>query len=239
MGLDRHGGGSVYKGSTVAYLSKAINKGVFETVKIGSKNVPRIDQEKETDCGPACVGLVLRMTGYKDADSYTPDVLRGASQASSGRGYRPSARDAVGSGVSALQTNLAACMQEFAQHRGLAYDDNGTYSDNIESTLRDKYGFKKAKSDMDAGIKQSIRGATLAKPMIVNVVWENNAGAHWVVACGYDSAMFGHGSYLFSDPYYGAGWLQIPRENVGGNKQPSYRPTAQARGHLSGWYISV
>ena len=79
---------------------------------------------------------------------------------------------------------------------GIAKDrTTGTYGDNLASMLRDRYGYGKAVSAQSAAIKGLLRNTTLAKPIIVQVAWEDNAGKHWIVACGYSSAMLKRDSY--------------------------------------------
>ncbi|MGA3402461.1 MAG: hypothetical protein ABSC95_24895 [Acetobacteraceae bacterium] len=218
----------------MTYLTVAPGHGAFTTVNVGGVKVPAIRQEKLEDCGPSCIGLVLRMTKYAGADGILPSALRSASQASSGFYYRPAPSDVV-RGTSTALNNLALIMSgSIAKDR-----DTGTYGNNIAATLREQYGFGKAKSQESTAIKEILRGATFANPYIVNVAWEGGGG-HWIVACGHKGVFIGHGSYLFSDPYYGVGWITIPRETTGGGmKQPSYEPAAGARGHFSGWYISL
>ena len=121
-------------------------------------------------------------------------------------------------------------------------DDAGTYSDNIASTLKDVYGYGAANGSVARDIKDLLRGATFAKPYIVNVVWEGG-GAHWVVCCGFKRNRFSRSVFCFSDPYYGAFSLAIPTDRSGGSVQPSYQVPSiyrgGARGHLSGWVINV
>ena len=202
----------------MAFLTKAPGKGTFTTLTVGGTKVPAINQEKLEDCGPSCIGLVLRMTKYKNADAIPSAWLRAASQASSGLSYSPAAAD-VG-GVKGAPQPLAAPAQIM---NGSVQKDRstGTYGNNLAATLSEQYGYASAASKSSAAIKDLLRGAALAKPFIVNVVWENGGG-HWVVCCGHKGAFIGHGSYLFSDPYFGVGWIEIPRETVnGGIKQPS------------------
>jgi hypothetical protein len=225
----------------MAYLTPAPGKGTFTTLTVGGTNVPAINQEKISDCAPSCVGLVLRMTKYKNADSITPAMLRAASQKSSGRHYRPAVEDVVGnvsSPLAMLGQIIKADTDQWRVKQGLDNPGDGTWSENIAATLRQQYNFAKAADQHGADLKSILRGATLANPYIVHVQWENGGG-HWIACCGHTGAVFGHGSYLFSDPAYGAGWLEIPRADVGGTKQPTYIPAAGARGHLSGWYVSL
>ncbi len=223
----------------------------FSTTQVaGFGEVPSIEQERLADCAPSCVGLVLRMTGYQDADSITPQDLRSASQRAGGRSYRPAVGDVVqrnrGGGALAGQgmgDAMRAAIQAGAGARFVQrLDDAGTYSDNIASMLKDGYGFGSANGSVSADIKGLLRGASFANPYIVNVVWEGG-GAHWVVCCGFKRNRFSRSVFCFSDPYYGAFSLAIPTDRSGGSVQPSYVvPSTHrggSRGHLSGWVINV
>lgn len=224
----------------------------FSTTQVsGFGTVPSIAQQKGQDCGPSCVGLVLRMTGYQDADSITPQDLRTASQQAGGRGYRPAVGDVVqrnrGGGALAGQgmgDAMRAAIQagEGGSRFVQQLDDSGTYYENLASMLKDKYGYSSANGYVARDIKDLLRGASFANPYIVNVVWELG-GAHWVVCCGFTRHRFSRSVFCFSDPSYGAFSLAIPTDRSGGSVQPSYvvpnAPQGTGRGHLSGWVISV
>ncbi len=229
----------------------------FATTPVaGFGEVPSIEQERLEDCGPSCVGLVLRLTGHTDAASITPQDLRSASQRAGGRSYRPAFTDANplfrGGGTSAggalagrgMGDAMRAAIQAGAGGTRFVQrlDDSGTYYENIANTLKDVYGYGAASGDQATDIKTLLRGASFANPYIVNVEWEGG-GAHWVVCCGFKRHRFSRSVFCFSDPYYGAFSLAIPTDRSGGSVQPSYVvPVTHRggnRGHLSGYVVNV
>lgn len=108
----------------------------------------------------------------------------------------------------------------------------GTGMANLASILR-RIGYKNAKFSRSDDLKSLLRATSLKSPIIVAVAWEDG-GSHFSVVCGHETK-----AYLVLDPYYGAGWLQMPRDDVGGIKQPTYQPAHDARGHLNGAFVSV
>lgn len=219
----------------MAYLQKAPGKGSFGTIQIGSVKVPVINQEKDEDCGPSCIGLVLRLVGHLKGMQATPTTLRANSQSVGDLGYRPSARDA-GATITAGQSLLAAVMKNSLPNQEDSH--TGTGAKNLANVLKTKYGFVKANASWATEIKSTLRSASFNNPVIVLCSWEGGGG-HFAVVCGYNSKLFGRGAYLITDPYYGAGWLELPRDDNGGIKQPSYMPAQNARGHLNGWRVTV
>ena len=213
----------------MAFLTKVPGVGQFMTITVDGMKVPGIQQEKLEDCGPSCVGLVLRMARYDGADTITPANLRAASQLSVG-GYRPAVDDVVQEAPSPAMHALAAIMKGAIGGRG-----TGTYAVGLVAMLQDQYGYKKAQlRNLNSALGfGDLSTPTLAKPVIAHVAWEGGGG-HWSVVCGYRAGML-----LYSDPYYGVGWLNFQVETVGGIKQPKYVPQIGARGHFSGTVISI
>jgi hypothetical protein len=223
------------------YLTRvAAGKGTFTTMPVDGKDMPAILQERDSDCGPTCVGLVLRLTNHPEALAMTPAALRAASQERAGTGYyRPTAKDAVGGrgyrptpGTHAL----ARIMTNSVREKGW----EGTYPENLVKMLKYRFRFEHAWYYTTPELKHWLRHATFQHPIIVEVAWESG-GSHFFVACGYRKIGSAGGHYAVTDPIFGVGEIRLEMEDDpgGGCRQPVYAPAPEARGHLTGRFVST
>lgn len=183
----------------------------------GFGRVPGVQQTEKDDCGPECIGIVLRLLrghqGVHDRHQlhnycgYTPPPPPRPGQV-----YTGSTR---GQGL-AMEAVKDGCVNA---------------------------GLNSAKYDYTSDMHALLQYASFRNPYILNVQWELG-GAHYIVCCGYRRSSKGEPEYCFSDPYYGVLAMPIPNKPTGGSVQPSYVVPTSRRGGERGfinkyWYISV
>jgi len=237
----------------LSFLSEVVGNG-FQWRYVDAYRVPCVRQAKGAECGPCCVGLILRLIKHDGADAITPAMLRAESQRYA-RGYRPYPGDVIpGPTPDELGATMGKLKEGMNDLRPLATPDEkarlgwpapgedtqffGSSLANLEQMLNG-YGCQDTTLHWVPSLMPLLGLTSIARPLIVAIRWRPN-GRHFVVVCGHrqlrrprrlatDNPMIDE--YLFSDPAYGVGWLTVTSNQV-------YVPQSGIEGDLTGDYLS-